>query len=502
MTSSDGAQETPPANDSPPWRRASPIAIIYFLIVNLQHTLNLWPALIAALTNQSARNWFFSYGVPVLVLIVIAFALLGYWFFRYQFDAEKIQIRSGIFHKKRLTLHFDRVQEANLEQAIYFRPFGLWTLRLESAGSSKEEIALPGLSEPLAMEIKQRVLMNKARVIESAQEHESSTEDYRIQLGIADLVRYGLMHNTLVYLAAILLPLSSQSETLWRNVANFIEGLGFTRWLMEYLSAHSALVGIIVVTLLLIAFLAFIYGLSIVLAIIKYWNYCLVVQGERLQYEAGLFNRVACGFRKHKLQAVIIKQSFIARLLGRYSLEIHQTNEASQAQARLQGFIIPVIDQTQLEKLSSILSVEMPQWQRTSPIQIFWNSLLWGGFFALCVAALVIFMELSSLWIGLPLLLLAFWCWRYWYSTRYGLTENGFALRRGLLGYAIVYIPYIKIQKLQLSQGPIGRLYALASITLWSGATFQSVSYINIAKLKSIHQQLLERVANHRGRWM
>lgn len=501
MNPSDGAQEVP-SNESRPWRRVSPIAIIYFLISNFQHALNFWPALVAALTNQNARNWFFSYGVPVLILILVAFALLSYWFFRYQFDAEKIQIRSGIFHKKRLTLHFDRVQEANLEQAIYFRPFGLWTLRLESAGSSKEEIALPGIVESLAMDIKQRVLMSKARVVESAPEHDVSIEDYQVKLGIADLVRYGLMHNTLIYLAAVLVPLLSQSETLWRKMADFIERLGFTRWLLEYLSAHSMVVGAIVIALLLIAFFVVIYSLSIALAIIKYWNYRLIVQGERLQYEAGLFNRVACGFRKHKLQAVIIKQSLIARLLQRYSLEVRQTNEAMQTQGQLQGFIIPVIDKAQLEQLMSILSVQMPEWQRTSPIQILWNSLLWGGFLALCVAVLVIFTEVSALWIGLPPLLLTFLCWRYWYTTRYGLAENGFALKRGLLGYAMVYIPYIKIQKLQLSQGPLGRLHACASFTLWSGATFLSVGYININRLTSIHQMLLQRVASHRGRWM
>jgi uncharacterized membrane protein YdbT with pleckstrin-like domain len=36
-----------------------------------------------------------------------------------------------------------------------------------------------------------------------------------------------------------------------------------------------------------------IYSVSILLAIIIYWNYRLTIHGERLQYEAGLFNRVA-----------------------------------------------------------------------------------------------------------------------------------------------------------------------------------------------------------------
>lgn len=502
MNPSDSASEISPITETAPWLRVSPIAIIYFLIGNIQHTLNFWPAFVAALTNQSARNWFFSYGVPALVLILVVFALLSYWFFRYQFDAEKIQIRSGIFHKKRLTLNFERVQEANLEQAIYFRPFALWMLRLESAGSSKEEIVLPGLRESLAMEIKQRVLMSKARVVESVVDDEKQTADYKIQLGIVDLVRYGLMHNTLVYLVAIIVPLISQNETLWRWMANFIEELGISRWVLAYLSAHSLVVGVITIVSLFIVFLLVIYSLSIVLAIIKYWNYRLSVRGERFQYEAGLFNRVACGFRKHKMQVVIIKQSLIARLLKRYSLEIRQTNEAVKVDGQAQGFVMPVLDEPQLQQLMSILAIELPQWHRASPVQIFWNSVVYGGFLALCVAVLVFFMELSALWSVVPLLVLVCWSWRSWYATRYGLTDQGFALRRGLLGHTIVYTPHIKIQKLQLSQGPLGRLHDCASMTLWSGATLQSIGYINSDRLQSIHRTLLQRVAGHRGHWM
>lgn len=492
-----------PDTASAKWQRVSPVAVFYFLLANIQYMLNLWPALVAALANQHARAWLFTYGVPVLVLIVVGFAFLSYWFFRYQFDGEKIQIRSGIFHKKRLVLNFERVQEANLEQAVYFRPFSLWTLRLESAGSSKEAIALPGISEKLALEIKRLVLTNKAVAIPLVSDQEVPLADYQVQLGITDLIRYGLMHNTLVYLVAIIAPLLSQNEALWHRLGSFVEGLGLVQWLLDYLSSHGFGAGAILVSVLLALFLMAIYSVSILLAIIKYWNYRLAIHGERLQYEAGLFNRVACGFRKHKLQTVIIRQGFIARLLKRYSLEIRQTNEAIVVQGQPHGFVVPVLDQVQLDKLMMMLAVEIPQWQRTSPVQIFWNTLFFGGLLSLAVAVTVAFVEqLSPLWIALPLPIVALWCWRNWYATRYGLTANGFAVRRGLIGHSTVYIPHIKMQKLELVQGPIGRFHGCASMRVWSGATLEHISYVDFPRLYSIHESLLHKVAVHRGRWM
>lgn len=486
------------------WRRVSPIAVCYFLIQNIQHAFNFWPVLVGALANQSSRIWLFNVGIPVLVLLVLGFAFLSYWFFRYQFDDEKIQIRSGIFQKRRLIVNFERVQEANLEQAIYFRPFSLWTLRLESAGSTKEEIALPGINEALAAEIKQRVLYNKITVKDVALAADETPVDYKIKHSIVDLIRYGLMHNTLVYLVAILAPLLAQNDSLWRAFGNLVENMGLRQWAMNYLSEHSLWVDVILVMVLLAVFLIIMYSLSITLAVIKYWNYTLSVHGERLQYEAGLFNRVACGFRKHKLQTVIIKQSFIASLLKRYSLEIRQTNEASVKQGvPMQGFTIPVLDQPQLEKIMQLLEIDQPQWQRTLPVQIFWRTLFVGGILTVIAAVAVNASEhISPLWIALPLPLIALWSWKYWRSTFYSLTENGFAIKRGLLGYSITYVPQIKVQKLQLTQSFFGRFNHCGSLVIWSGATRESIGYVEELQLRTSHASILQRVANYRGRWM
>lgn len=487
------------------WHRVSPIAVCYFLIQNIQHAFNLWPVLVGALANQNSRVWLFGVGIPVLILSVLAFAFLSYWFFRYQFDEDKIQIRSGIFQKRRLVLNFDRVQEANLEQAIYFRPFSLWTLRLESAGSTKEEIALPGISELLAADIKRRVLFNKTMAVTSEQiTLIEAPADFTIQLGVADLIRYGLMHNTLVYLVAVLAPLLTQNDSLWQTVGSFVERTGLRQLALDYLSVHSLWVDVVLVMLLLVASLGLIYCVSIVLAIIKYWSYTLNVHGERLQYDAGLFNRVACGFRKHKLQTVIIRQGFIAGFLKRYSLEISQTNEvAIKHGVPRQGFMIPVLDQAQLEKIMTLLEIDEPQWQRTLPIQIFWRTLFAGSVLTIATAIAVnASAHISPLWITLPVPVVALWCWKYWYSKRYSLTENGFAVKRGLLGYSITYIPQIKVQKLSLEQGPFGHLNNYGKLILWSGAKRESIGYVDITALRACHGFILEKVSNYRGRWM
>ncbi|RYG02709.1 MAG: hypothetical protein EOO07_32670 [Chitinophagaceae bacterium] len=263
-------------------------------------------------------------------------------------------------------------------------------------------------------------------------------------------------------------------------------------------------VDVALISLLLFLSLGIIYSLSVLLAVIKYWNYTLTVHDERLQYEAGLFNRVACGFRKHKLQTVIIRQSFVAGLLKRYSLEIRQTNEAMAKQGvPSQGFMIPVITETQLQQIMTLLALDEFSWQKTLPVQIFWRTLFAGGLLTLFVAIIVIAgVHISPLWISLPIPLIAVWSWKYWHSTRYSLTENGFAVKRGLLGYSISYIPQIKVQKICLEQGPIGHTGNHGKLKLWSGATREAIGYVDMTALRICQETILQKVSGHRGRWM
>jgi len=169
----------------------------------------------------------------------------------------------------------------------------------------------------------------------------------------------------------------------------------------------------------------------------------------------------------------------------------------------MQGFIIPVLDQTQLEKIMTLLGIDQPQWQRTLAIQIFWRTLFAGGIFT-AIAAIVVALDehISPLWIALPIPVVALWCWKYWHSTFYSLTENGFAIRRGLLGFSIAYVPQIKVQKLQIAQSFFGRFNRCGSLVIWSGATRESIGYVEEVQLRASHASILQRVATYRGRWM
>lgn len=491
------------------WRRASPIASVDFLFKNLRSAVNLWPAFAGALAVEELRSYVFVLGVPALLGFLAVLSGLQWWFFRYQYDDRQIQLRSGVLNRKRLTLDFDRVQEVNLEQALHFRLFALWSLDLESAGSKTKEVQIPGISHRLANDIRERFLAYKQY---SQKDTSSNTDaeappkppDYKLQLGIAELVRFGLMHNTLIYIVPVLGGIISQSGELMRWVGDWLEQLPLIDWLSVFIQTQGTTAALVLGSIVFLVLLVAIYLLSILLAVMKYWRYELRVEGERFQYTAGLVHRVNRGFKLHKLQCVTVQQGMVARLLKRYSLTLQQTNApAGDKQGGVSGFFIPVLTQEALAEIQAMIAVHTGDWQRTKPAWVAWDALIFGSLIAGSAAWAAWYFDTLTPWLGLTAFpLIALFCWGKWRKSRYYLGNGWVAVQSGLIGTKTTYIPAEKVQKLQLKTGPVLRIHRSATLKIWSGSKAVSVEFADRNSLTSIRDNLLQHVGNHQGRWM
>lgn len=490
------------------WHRCSPVSVIYFLLSQLKALVHLWPALAAMVVYQDLRNFFHPLMIPGIIVVVVGAAFLSYWFFRFRYDDAKIEIRSGVFNKKKLLLNFERVQEINLEQSIYFRIFNLWTLGLESAGSKKQEINVPGVPEILAHEV--RSLYLEARKQEQPTDEGEQAESLGdkankvfLVMGLPDLIRFGLIHNTLIYIAAVIGPLMGQSDAFNRTVFNWLESSFLGAFFRDYASDHSTLGVVLLVIAMFAAALALMYVVSVVIAIVRFWDYTLYTDAERYQYNAGLLSRVSKGFKLHKLQSIQLKQNVIARLLGRFSMVLRQTNERVNPQAgNVAGFLIPVLDPEQAQALKDQLGVEEAPWQWTMRARMLWASVIWGsviavpGFFVL--NAMDIFPYLALL----AYVLMSAIQYRLWRNDRFYLSDNWLAVRWGFLGHSITYVPLSKIQKLQIGYGPILRWHGAARLHIYTGSNVLSIGFAPLPVLQALKDEALAKVAQHKGKWM
>ena len=192
------------------WSKLSNWAVVYFAARSLRQIFTsayaLAPILIATLRADSL--W-----VPAMLLSAAIALILGHAFlfvrrFDYRWSESGLIVRQGVFQRAQLDLDFSRIQNVSVVRPIYFKPLGLASLAIDSAGSSEEEVTLAALEGTLAESLRQRIV--DARLTVQASDSIEPVQDdvVLIQRSARDIVIHGLSSNQAwLVLAGLLLSL-------------------------------------------------------------------------------------------------------------------------------------------------------------------------------------------------------------------------------------------------------------------------------------------------------
>lgn len=513
-------QETEFSLDGPmQWRRISPVSIVYFLFTSLKHIVNAWPGIVALWAGgETVRSYFWLYGLPVLIALMVAVLLLQFWFFRFQVEKNRIQIRSGALNRKKLNLDFERVQQADISQPFYFRPFGLATLGLESAGSSQQEVNIPGIPYKYALELKAFIMAHREALesnvgnsaedidLESAQIVENDAEaesKYELRLPWSEIARYGLMHNGLLLFLAFLYPITQRAGDFFESVLLRLQGTVLMAWADSVREENTIWVFVAISFVVITLGIAILFLASIVIALFRFWGYHLSLKGDQYQYRAGLATIKTRGFRLHKLQQVSIYQGFVARLLKRYSLSMSKAGQGGQQGGSQSDkhFLIPVVNSESLVDLKQQLGVPSPQWQRVSPLFISWNTATTGTFLLLPILFFLKANDLPLWWGMASYAICGLYFARRWFCLRVFQDQDWLAVKSGFIGSKTIWLPIGKAQKTQVSQPPWLKPSGLANLKVWGADGNIYFPFVPIGTAKNVRDRTLEKVVTFRGKW-
>ena len=507
---------SPQKGESHQWKRASPLALGYFLFDTLRHIINLWPVILGVWAGGDyIQTLFFKYGIFLVCGLIVLSMVLDYWFYSFQISQDSIQVKRGYVTRKRLTLYFDRVQQADISQPIYFRPFGLAILVLESAGSTKQEVNIPGLRLLEAEQLKSKILDFQAEYILKNEDNKLpnfnkdltptlNDRDFELRLGVGEVARYGVMNNGLIFILPIMGPLMDRLTDNLSSYSILIQD-SFIYQFLQTIKSDQLLVVLVFIAIgfVLIGFLIL---TSVIFSIVRYWKYHLIQVGDKFQYQCGLFTLKSRGFRLHKLQKITVKQGLFARCLKRYTISISKAGTIGGTNnGENKYFLVPVVSKNSLQSLMKQLNINPHNWCRVDIFQLFWS----GGQLALLLSIGSYFLMLKnidSVWICLFIALSIFivillLTIRFWYGFGYDVGDDWVAIKSSLLGKKINYIPTVKIQKIQLNERPWLQPRGLIHVYIWSGDGKLTIPYVPAQIAVSIRDKLLDRVATYKGRW-
>ncbi len=111
----------------------------------------------------------FFTGVMVVVDLVFYFGFYfllrslfarGYEVYGFAFTQQHIYMRQGIYYTKNTVINYGQVQDVSFTQGMMEKHYGIFTVHIQTAGSSTTEGLISGIREPVAFS---EFIMSKAR---------------------------------------------------------------------------------------------------------------------------------------------------------------------------------------------------------------------------------------------------------------------------------------------------------------------------------------------------
>jgi membrane protein YdbS with pleckstrin-like domain len=137
----------------------------YSHALRVRATLTAIPFLVGSLVLESAfrGEGLFPGGIIAGPVLLIALALIirvpqtRYNARGYQMSGDRLRVVRGLLFRSDTVVPFGRVQHIDVHQGPLERFFGIATLTVHTAGNHNASVALPGLGEELAREMREDI---------------------------------------------------------------------------------------------------------------------------------------------------------------------------------------------------------------------------------------------------------------------------------------------------------------------------------------------------------
>ena len=255
-------------------------------------------------------------------------------------EENAIVIEKGRINKKKNTIGIHNISNINLEQNIFEMLFGTCKVKLDTnslstADSTDVKIVL---KKPDALWFQQEI----TRILETysetgtaagtcgaGPEYRSSPDadetldtggDYDVRADIGDIFQHGAFSVNLISVFVFLLALVG-------TVISAAEMLGHAD-LMK--SVTGAAAGILVAAFIVVSTLW-----DTVKDFVRYFGFRAKRRGDKIRIRYGFFKKVEYTIPVDKIQALIVRQSFLARIGRRYMAEIVNVGAAGRERMKL-----------------------------------------------------------------------------------------------------------------------------------------------------------------------
>lgn len=449
--------------------------------------------------------------IPIVIALVLLFSLFFRWLawlrFQYFVGEHDIRVEKGILNRTARSIPYARIQDVSIEQKPLARMMGLGEVKFETGGGDGDDAKLSFVTLEEANRLRTLIRSRKAGMAVAAPvDAPVDVDEDAHPIFAMDGKRvfvFGLYSFSLVIFAVLgglaqqfdfLLPFDFWDVKHWIGLAeergvsvNQINGVGLFAQLILAFGAITSLI-----------FIGFATG--VVRTILREHGFRLDQTAKGFRRRRGLFTLTDVIMPTHRVQAAIVQTGPFRKRRGWHSLKFVSLAQESKQEANYVAAPFATLDEVWRIAHAAAIAAPDGDERLQRGVATYWLTQL-----ALIVpvlltamAALVIFADAPMDRTTLLLLLLVLpgaLFWLDWRQYRFGLDDHQLYLKRGWWRQQMTIAPQLKVQSVEIAQGPLARRQGLASLRFGiAGGTMEMVA-LPLATAVAMRDAVMEKVA-------
>lgn len=464
----------------------------------------LWPVLLVMYLRLESINMAYLAGIILIVLVLIC--IFGYLTYRntsfyIEESSGEFILNRGILNKQRVVVSLARIQQVNINQDFVHKIFDIYSVAIETAGSSKSEAVINAISRHTARALQSRLLESSASADLVIQSETTERPKPFIRIGIDSLFKIGITSRyleSLSLLIAFFYAIYSNARDIWwsgeedEQQLNVLIGSFFT------LQAIGVFLGGFIIVILLF---------NLIRTLITYYGFTISQLKQSLMISYGLFNTRNTLIRPAKVQITKVTQNFFQRKMDLSQLTVHQPSSDIQLDKKAK-IAIPGCNSSEEKKLMNFLYGRQPE--KGYAIHPHWRKML-PGFLVFVLLPLIIYLLIHH-YSALPaythgfalfyLCLAACMIYLSYRNARLFISTDFIIRQSGIWDITTEYLEPHKIQAITSKQLPWHRKNDIGHITLHTAGGDLAFRFGNFSGLQALKNQWLFQVESSGQEWM
>ncbi len=468
-----------------------------------------WVLFIPLFVNFSWQTlWYFLYAVFGISVIAIVLGIVHYVNYKFWTTDKEIIVHEWFFRFKKISVPFDRVQSVSMEQTFLQKILDVYRVKIDTAGSSGDEVNLKALDIEQALAFKEFI---QEKTTQNIDDLTSDIDANKETQSIRDKVKKKektLLNHRFGKLIMVGLTINHLKSSAYIFIGIFYllqvtERFHLETYAYEQIAESGIQFGSLKLWFnFLGAFVAISLAASLVTTVLKYYNFTLKDLGKYLVARHGLLKTTEVHLRERRIQTFTLVQNPLQRLANFNELRFKQVGNDVKRSLTIPGAGTDIAwnllhDYSEDAYNSWKTSVDIHSGRRLLIVLRFLVfTLLLTAVGLLFPFGLVIW-TLLFIWIGLGIL--------YGRSYRYyhiNLLNTGLEKRTVFFEHEHVFVRYEKIQAVVLSTHPISTALGFRKLTVCTAGGNVSLPYLPTENAAYLRDYLLYKVERENKTWM